>query len=100
MRHVLKRPVLSEKSTQLSEKGQYVFEVIPSANKIEIRKAVEDRYKVSVAEVRTITVRPKTKLQMTRRGYVVGKTTLRKKAIVSLKKGQTIDIIGDLPTEE
>lgn len=100
MRHVLKRPVLSEKSTQLGEMGQYVFEVIPSANKIEIRKAVEDRYKVSVAEVRTITVKPKTKVQMTRRGFVAGKTRLRKKAIVSLKKGQTIDIIGDLPTED
>ncbi len=100
MRHVLMRPVLSEKSTQLSDKNQYVFEVFPSANKIEIRKAVEERYKVSVTSVRTITVHPKSKVQWTRRGFVAGKTRLRKKAIVSLKQGQTIDIVGDLPTEE
>lgn len=97
MRQVLKRPILSEKSSQLADKGQYVFEVIPSANKIEIRKAIEDRYKVGVVNVRTMTVKPKQKIQLTRRGYVQGKTVLRKKAIVTVKQGQTIDIIGSTP---
>lgn len=97
MRQVLKRPILSEKSSQLADKGQYVFEVIPSANKIEIRKAIEDRYKVGVVNVRTMTVKPKQKIQLTRRGYVQGKTALRKKAIVTVKKGQTIDIIETTP---
>jgi large subunit ribosomal protein L23 len=99
MKQVLKRPILSEKSTQLGDNGQYVFEVSPNANKIEIRKAVEDRYRVGVTGVRTMTIKPKTKIQMTRKGYVVGRTALRKKAIVTVKEGQTIDIIGDLPTE-
>lgn len=94
------RPILSEKSMAMNEKGQYAFEVIPSANKIEIRKAIESRYQVAVTDVRTVTIRPKTKIRMTRQGYVTGKTRLRKKAIVSVKAGQTIDIIGDLPTEE
>jgi large subunit ribosomal protein L23 len=99
MKQVLKRPILSEKSTMLSDKGQYVFEVVPSANKIEIRKAIEERYNVGVTAVRTITVKPKQKVQLTKRGYVQGKTALRKKAIVTLRPGQKIDIIGDLPTE-
>jgi large subunit ribosomal protein L23 len=99
MRQVLKRPILSEKSSQLSEKGQYVFEVITSANKIEIRKAIEERYRVGVASVRTITIKPRQKVQLTRKGYIQGKTALRKKAIITVKPGQTIDVIGDLPTE-
>ena len=99
MRQVLKRPILSEKSMGLSEKRQYVVEVIATANKIEIRKAIEERYRVGVTSVRTLTIKPKTKIQMTRKGYTVGKTALRKKAIVTVKEGQTIDIIGDLPTE-
>ncbi len=100
MRQVLKRPILTEKSSLLGDRGQYVFEVIPSANKIEIRKAIEERYNVGVTAVRTISVKPKTKVQMTRRGYVMGKTIRRKKAIVTLKPGQKIDVIGELPSED
>lgn len=99
MRTVLKRPLLSEKSMSMNEQGQYVFEVRTDANKIEIRKAVEERYKVGVTSVRTITIRPKTKMRMTRRGYIVGKTPQRKKAVVTLRAGQTIDVVGDLPNE-
>ena len=99
MRSVLKRPLLSEKSMSMNENGQYVFEVRTDANKIEIRKAIELRYKVGVTSVRTITVHPKTKMRMTRRGVIVGKTPQRKKAIVTLRQGQTIDVVGDLPTE-
>ncbi len=100
MRQVLKRPVLSEKSMALAEDGHYVFEVAVNANKIEIRRAVETRYNVSVKHVRTMTVRPKSKSQMTRRGYILGKTTWRKKAIVTLREGYTIDVVGDLGTVE
>ena len=99
MRSVLKRPLLSEKSMTLQEKGQYVFEVRTDANKIEIRKAIEERYKVGVTNVRTITIRPKAKMRTTRRGYIVGKTPQRKKAVVTLRKGQTIDVVGDLPND-
>jgi large subunit ribosomal protein L23 len=99
MRLVLKRPLLSEKSMSKNDQGTYVFEVSTDANKIEIRKAVEERYKVGVTSVRTITIRPKAKMRMTRRGYIVGKTPQRKKAIVTVRAGQTIDIVGDLPND-
>ncbi len=99
MRQVLKRPLLTEKSSQLADKGQYVFEVIPSANKIEIRKAVESRFKVGVTSVRTMTIKPKQKIQLTKRGYVLGKTVARKKAIVTVREGQRIDVVGDTPAE-
>lgn len=99
MRPVLKRPLLSEKSMSMNDQGQYVFEVATDANKIEIRKAIELRYKVGVTSVRTITIRPKAKMRMTKRGYIVGKTPQRKKAVVTLRAGQTIDVVGDLPNE-
>lgn len=99
MRPVLKRPLLSEKSMAMNEQGQYVFEVRTDANKIEIRKAVEERYKVGVTSVRTITIRSKAKMRTTRRGLIIGKTPQRKKAVVTLRAGQTIDVVGDLPNE-
>jgi large subunit ribosomal protein L23 len=82
-----------------NDQGQYVFEVRTDANKIEIRKAVEERYKVGVTSVRTITIRPKAKMRMTTRGFIAGKTPQRKKAVVTLRSGQTIDIVGDLPND-
>lgn len=94
MRNVLKRPILSEKSASLETAGKYVFEVAPSANKIEIRRAVETRYSVKVTDVHTINVRPRNKSRWTGRGFLAGKTTRRKKAIVTLAKGQTIDLLG------
>ena len=101
MNDILIAPVLTEKTSRLSEEGRhYAFRVASDANKIEIRKAIEERYNVGVTSVRTIAIRPKSKVQMTRRGYMVGKTPRRKKAIVTVREGQTIDIVGDLPSEE
>lgn len=95
MRQVLKRPILSEKSTKLNGLGKYTFEVMPAANKIEIKKAIEDMYNVRVDSVRTITVKPKRKSIFTRAGAISGKTNWKKKAIVTVAKGQTLDIVGD-----
>jgi large subunit ribosomal protein L23 len=89
---VLKRPIITEKAAKLNEKRQYAFEVEIKSNKIEIRKAVEAQFGVDVISIRTIRIRPKNKLQFTRRGRFVGKTAARKKAYVTLKEGQTIDI--------
>jgi large subunit ribosomal protein L23 len=89
---VLKRPIITEKAAKLNEKRQYAFEVEVKSNKIEIRKAIEAQFSVDVISIRTIRVRPKNKLQFTRRGRFVGKTATRKKAYVTLKEGQTIDI--------
>lgn len=96
MRQVLKRPILSEKSSSFEPQGKYVFEVMPSANKIEIRRAVEDRYNVKVTNVHTISQRPTSRTRWTGRGVISGKTIRRKKAIVTLAQGQTIDLLGDL----
>jgi large subunit ribosomal protein L23 len=92
-RSILIRPILTEKMTRLSEEGRhYAFEVAKTANKIEIRKAFQDRYPgVEVDEVRTMVVRGKRRRQMTRRGVMEGRRPSYKKAIVTLAQGQRID---------
>ncbi len=100
MRSVLVRPILTEKSSAVEPLGKYVFEVIPSANKIEIRRAVEERYEVSVKSVHTITKQPRTRTRWSGRGFISGRTNRRKKAIVTLVKGQTIDLLDGLEVAE
>jgi large subunit ribosomal protein L23 len=85
------RPVVSEKSTILGDQGKYVFEVAPTANKIQIKAAVEAAFankKVSVEAVNILHVPGK----MRRRGRSVGMTRSWKKAIVTLKAGQRLDL--------
>lgn len=77
------KPVISEKSMDLSSEGKYVFYVAKDAGKIEIKKAIEEQFKVKVASVHTMTVKGKVK----RQGKTSGKRPDRKKAIVSLKEG-------------
>lgn len=90
---VLLRPVVSEKSTELASANKYTFEVSMRSNKIEIRRAVEDRYRVHVANVRTITVPSKERGA----GFVAinkrrrGPTSPWKKAIVTLVSGERIE---------
>lgn len=86
---IIKKPVVSEKSTLLIEKdNKYVFEVDTRSNKIQIKQAVEEIFKVSVTKVRTMRVRGKAK----RVRFKLGLTAERKKAIVTLKKGDRIDL--------
>jgi large subunit ribosomal protein L23 len=87
---ILIEPIVTEKLTRLMEKEkQYAFRVAKNANKIQIKKAVEERYPhVEVDEVRTMIVRGKRKRQFTRRGLLEGKRASYKKAIVSLKSGE------------
>lgn len=91
-RDVLKSPVISEKSVGLVEENKYTFWVDPAANKIEIKAAVEKMFKVSVIDVRTLTVKGK----MKRVGKYQGKTSDRKKAIATLKAGDKIDNFAGL----
>ena len=84
---VLRRPVITEKSTMLGEAGQYAFEVARTANKIEVRRAVEQVFKVDVRAVNMIHVRGK----MRRMGKTRGLTASWKKAVVTLKTGQKIE---------
>ena len=70
----------------------YAFEVNTKANKVEIKKAVEAAYGVSVEKVRTMNVRPNRSTRFTKTGIQHGKTNAVKKAIVQLAEGDTIDL--------
>jgi large subunit ribosomal protein L23 len=86
---VVLRPLLTEKGTRLKEEGnQYLFRVAKTANKVEIKHAIEQLFKVSVVDVRTIQLRGKVK----RLGRFQGRRPDWKKAIVSLKEGQSIEM--------
>jgi len=98
-REVLKRPLLTEKATLQAEKGIYHFEVVPTANKIEIAQAVARRFNVKVDSVQTSWQKAKYKSQFTRKGLLQGKKSGFKKAMVHLKPGETIDIFVPLDTK-
>lgn len=93
---IIYRPIVTEKSAILQEKGVYAFEVDPEANKIDIARAVAKKFNVTVRNVRTINLKGKTKAQMTRRGKFIGKTSHYKKAIVTLKEGDKIDLFENV----
>lgn len=89
--NVIVRPIISERSFDLNEKGKYTFEVAPTAPKEEIAQAIEKIFNVHVNKVNTMWVKPKTK----RVRYQPGKTRRWKKAIVTLADGEKIEIYGD-----
>lgn len=91
---ILIQPLLTEKMTDLATKRQYAFKVDQRANKIEIVRAVEKKFSVNVTSIRTLNVKGKVKSQLTRRGRVVGRRSDWKKAIVTLKDGQSIDFLA------
>ena len=84
----IKSLVRTEKGTMLEPYRKYIFHVATNANKIEIKKAVEEIYKVKVASVNTAKVPHK----MKRVRYQLGSTTPWKKAVVTLKEGQKIEV--------
>jgi len=86
---VLKEPHITEKATDLSKENKYVFKVYSGANKIEIKKAIENLYGIDVLAVRIITVHPKKR----RLGRTEGWRKGYKKAIVKVKKGQKIEVL-------
>ncbi len=91
-RAIIRRPVVTEKSMRTSEeKRTYTFEVDPSANKVEIRRAVEALFNVSVTDVNTMRVQGKARRRSYRHG--MGRTAERKEAMVTLAPGQTIDVV-------
>jgi len=86
---ILIAPHITEKATNLAEKNQYVFRVWQKANKNEIKKAIEDLYKVKVIDVKIINVPPKER----RLGRISGWKKGFKKAIVKIKGGQKIEVM-------
>jgi large subunit ribosomal protein L23 len=89
---IILRPIITEASTDAMALNKYTFEVARDANKIEIRNAVEEIFKVRVVKVNTLWRRGKQK----RRGQSVGYTPDRKKAIVTLAAGESIEIFEGL----
>ena len=96
---IIIRPILSEKGTMLGDAlNQYVFEVEKQCNKLEIKEAIEERFKVNVKKVATMNFKGKNKNMTIRsNGHVLrtrGNRSSWKKAIVTLKKGSTINILA------
>ena len=90
---VLIKPVLSEKANKQSEKmNRYTFIVDRKANKLEIKKAVEQFYGVQVEGVNTWVMPSKLKSKYTKAGYVTGRKPAKKKALVTVAEGETIDL--------
>lgn len=86
---LIRKPHISEKAFYSGEENKYVFKVSKEANKTEVKKAVENIYRVSVERVNMVNVPSKTKIYK----GIPGEKSGYKKAIVKLKKGETIDVI-------
>ena len=94
---IIKKPVITEKMTDASEKyNRFAFVVDRKANKIEIKKAVEEMYDVAVDSVRTMLCIGKKRVRGTKSGMIVGKTATYKKAIVTLTEGDSIDFYSNI----
>lgn len=91
---VLIRPLITEKFSGEIESPKFAFQVHPQANKVEIAREVSKRFKVQVVAVNTSVHKGKPKTQMTKRGRFAGRTSVAKKAIVTLAQGQRIDFFA------
>lgn len=94
---VLIKPIITEKSNKLTDaKRTYAFRVARKANKLEIKKAVEDFYGVTVTEVNTLVVPGKSKSRFTKSGFISGVKPAYKKAFVKVGENETIDLYGNI----
>ena len=94
---ILIRPIISEKMSAQGEKmGRYGFVVDRKSNKIQIKQAVEKEYGVSVTAVRTMIVRGKNKTRYTKTNILRGASSGYKKAVVTLKAGDSIDLYSSI----
>jgi large subunit ribosomal protein L23 len=94
---ILVKPIITEKMTAQAEKlNRYGFVVEKTANKLEIKDAVEKMYNVKVASVNTQQYIGKVKVRNTTRGMAVGRVNRHKKAIVTLKQGEVIDFYASI----
>jgi len=94
---IIIKPVITEKMAGLGEKmNRYGFVVIKKANKIQIKKAVEELYGVDVETVNTMNYSGKGKSRFTKAGVIAGRTSAYKKAIVTLAAGETIDFYSNI----
>lgn len=96
-KQILIKPVITEKADALAEdQNKYTFVVNKVANKIEIKKAVEDLYNVEVAKVNTMIMPSKSKNRNTKTSIIHGRVSGYKKAVITLAEGETINFFGDI----
>ncbi len=94
---IIIKPIVTEKANAMTEKNnRYAFRVAIDANKLQIQKAVEDLYNVTVIAVNTMNVLGKNKSRYTKSGMINGQTASYKKAIVTVKEGDKIDFYGNI----
>ncbi len=95
---IIIKPLVTEKMTKITDKmnNRFGFVVRPDANKLEIKAAVEALYNVTVVDVNTMRYAGKSKSRYTRAGLIQGRTNAYKKAIVTLKEGDTIDFYSNI----
>lgn len=93
---VLKKPLVTEKVSELNEKGKYGFIVDKNANKLDIKREVERIYGVTVESVRTMRYLGKPKSRYTKSQVISGRTSSYKKAIVSVAEGEVIDFYSGI----
>ena len=95
--NILLKPIVTEKMTSQGDKfNRYGFIVAKNANKLQIKKAVEDMYGVSVSDVNTMRYGGKIKTRNTKSGLLVGKTAATKKAVITLAEGNKIDFYSNI----
>ena len=94
---VLIKPVLTEKANAQQDKlRRYAFKVARKANKLEIKKAVEEFYNVNVIDVNTAVAPGKSKVRYTKAGFIAGRKPAYKKAFVTVAEGETIDLYSNI----
>ena len=94
---ILIKPILTEKANaQQDTLRRYAFKVARRANKLEIKKAVESFYGVSVIDVNTVVQPGKNKTRYTKKGFVQGQKSAYKKALVTVAEGETIDLYANI----
>lgn len=94
---VLIKPIVTEKMNSQGESmGRYGFVVDKKANKLQIKKAIEDLYDVTVTSVNTLRYEGKNKSRYTRTGVIAGRKNSFKKAIITLAEGETIDFYSNI----
>lgn len=90
------KPIITEKFSAMADKGRYAFIVERTANKVEIKNAIQKAYGVTINSVNTMNYIGKTKFRYTKTKVMSGQVKQAKKAVVTLKKGDSIDFYGNI----
>ncbi|HAI75919.1 MAG TPA: 50S ribosomal protein L23 [Microscillaceae bacterium] len=93
---IVRKPVVTEKSTRDNEKGKYVFVVAKNANKLQIKEAIEQMYGVTVESVNTMVYNGKPKTRYTKSKVISGRTKTFKKAVITVADGDYIDFYSNV----